>query len=599
MRSIVVSVLAAVTLLPMSAVGQFVPMDLRPLPATEWTWETARHLLLRAGFGGTKAEIDALHARGLDGAVDWLVDDGDRPTPELVALEPVGPDLRRTAIDAETEQERRAARQKITAHNVRDIARLQESWMTLMASSPRPLEEKMTLFWHGHFTSEFRDVRNAYHMEMQNRCLRRHATGNFRDFLRAIARDPAMLEYLDNNRNRRQRPNENFARELLELFTMGLGNYSESDIKNAARAFTGWTFRDDAFVFIDSRHDFGAKTFLGQDGRFDGDDILDIVLEQPVTAKFIVEKLFRYFVNDAPSDLALSALAREFRRRHRTPLGDRDYEIAPVLATLFRSRVFYADVSRGNRIKSPVEHAVTAIRQLELPAEKVARLGVRMANKMGQTLFQPPNVKGWKQGAAWVSTSTLFHRYNFAGLVTRDLTLAQFMETPKRRGARNNRAGNDMPASRPSSRSSQPGRPAKAPASRPSSQGQEPTSKAPKSKPTKPKSPAAKARDRRRRQADNRRRREAKQLLDVKFPFPAAHLVRRLGLRAPDDIVDHFTATCLTVPLDKASREVLVNHLRHGANGRGAAFDVDSKDATRRIRGMLHLLFATPHYQLS
>jgi len=271
-----------------------------------------------------------------------------------------------------------------------------------MAMSPRPLEEKMVLFWHGHFTSSQRAVRSSYLMYLQNRTFRDNAFGNFRELTRKIARDPAMLRYLNNNQNNRGKPNENFARELMELFTLGVGNYTEKDIKEAARAFTGWKARNGQFFFQPRQHDGETKTFLGKTGNFDGDDIVDILFEQPEASRFIVRKLFTFFVHDDPSKNVIESLAATLR--------ESDFNISPVLSQLFRSQEFYSEPARGSRIKSPVELVIGSFRLLGLdPGDTPA--SAFLAARLGQNIFQPPNVKGWDGGRDWISTSTIAERY--------------------------------------------------------------------------------------------------------------------------------------------------------------------------------------------
>jgi hypothetical protein len=274
-----------------------------------------------------------------------------------------------------------------------------------MVLTARPLEEKMTLFWHGHFATSQMKVKDVRHMFLQNKTLRTHALGNFKELTRAIARDPAMLAYLDGARSNRRAPNENFARELLELFTLGLGNYSEKDIKEAARAFTGWTFQGDQFVVNRRAHDPEVKTFLGRTGRFDGDDIIDIVFDQPAASRFIARKLFVFFAHDDPPAAAVEAMGAALREAR--------FEVRPALELLFRSAEFYGPRARGTGIKSPIELVVGTCRLLRLdPGASPA--GAAIAGRMGQDLFRPPSVKGWDGGKSWISTSTLFDRYNFS-----------------------------------------------------------------------------------------------------------------------------------------------------------------------------------------
>ncbi|MEM6770818.1 MAG: DUF1800 domain-containing protein, partial [Bacteroidota bacterium] len=284
------------------------------------------------------------------------------------------------------------------------VAKVNLDWITRMASAEsNPLLEKMTLFWHGHFAC----TSNAGILAIrQLNTLQKHALGNFRDLLKAIARDPAMIRFLNNQQNRKNAPNENFARELMELFTLGRGQYSEQDVKEAARAFTGWssTLRGD-FVFRRFQHDFGTKTFLGKQGDFDGDDVIDIILEQPAVSTFICRKIYAFFVNTEVDTTHVNRLAKTFRTT--------DYDISAVMQQLFSADWFYAASNVGTRIKSPVELVVGLARQLQasnLPQQGL--IGIQRA--LGQQLFRPPNVAGWPAGRSWIDNSTLVTRLNLA-----------------------------------------------------------------------------------------------------------------------------------------------------------------------------------------
>ena len=296
-----------------------------------------------------------------------------------------------------------------------DRAQLREVrhwWLERMATTARPLEEKMTLFWHGHFATGYRAIEDSWHLAVQNQLFRAHALGSFKDLTHRIIRDPAMLRYLDNHRNVARRPNENLARELMELFTLGEGNgYSEADIKEAARALTGYHFDDDAFVFRDRLHDHGMKRILGRSGRFDGDDLVDLLFAQPTAAEFLVLKLYRFFVHDLPGgEIApprrrfLAALAGEFRRS--------GFDVGSVLATLFRSAHFHHPSNVTARIKSPVELAIGTVRTLGTPLRSLRAADDALA-AMGQDLLEPPSVRGWPGGRTWINTSTLFVRQSY------------------------------------------------------------------------------------------------------------------------------------------------------------------------------------------
>ncbi len=279
-------------------------------------------------------------------------------------------------------------------------------WANRMLRTGHPLQEKMALFWHGHFATSETKTRDYRKMLRQLELFQRHGTGSFRELLIAVSQDPAMLSFLDAGINVKGAPNENFAREIMELFTMGVGNYSESDIREAARAFTGWNYVDLEFVLNADEHDDGSKTLLGRTGRFDGVDVIEIILDQPVTAEFIAGKIYRFFVRDE--------LSPSFQARLGTLLRDEDYELEPLLRALFLSRDFHSSDSMAAQIKSPVQLVVSTYRKLglrEIP-------GVPDFNEataaLGQQLFRPPTVAGWPSGRAWITPGLLTARGNFA-----------------------------------------------------------------------------------------------------------------------------------------------------------------------------------------
>ena len=288
--------------------------------------------------------------------------------------------------------------------NVLETRRLALWWADRMVATPRPLEEKMTLFWHGHFATSESKVRDYRMLLAQNRMLRQRATGNFRDILLGIMRDPAMLVYLDNGKNVREHPNENFGRELLELFTMGVGNYSEKDIREASRAFTGWTNDVLAFRFDEARHDAGQKEFLGQQGRLGGEDVVDIILSQDVTSEFIAAKLYRFFVREDPSDTVQAELGAILR--------EAGYALKPLLRAIFLSRDFYSPPSTGTQIKSPVHLFVSTYRKLGLRRAPTVPDFNLLTGRLGQSLFYPPNVAGWQGGRTWITPASLLDRGN-------------------------------------------------------------------------------------------------------------------------------------------------------------------------------------------
>ncbi len=309
------------------------------------------------------------------------------------------------------EKARQMARQEILKGvrqtQAADIVDLGAWWLERMRQASDPLEEKLTLFWHGHFATSIQKVRDAYLMWRQNQTFREHARGNFGVLVKAISRDPAMIDWLDLQQSKAAHPNENFAREVMELFTLGEGHYTEKDVTEGARAFTGYRInpKDESFLFQYSQHDSTPKQFLGQTVS-DGDQVIDAILQQPACAVFITKKLWTFFADENPSTPLLSSLAG-------TLLAG-NYELRPVLRRMFASQEFYSPQVIGSQIKSPIQWLVQSTRTLDIDLPpKLPLMG--SLRQLGQTPFAPPSVKGWDGGKAWISTSTLLLRYNLAG----------------------------------------------------------------------------------------------------------------------------------------------------------------------------------------
>jgi hypothetical protein len=354
----------------------------QPDKVEPWNLKWAGHLYRRAAFGASRAMLQKAVADGYAATIDRLIkgrEDGQDLYPFLLS-----PGAKAT----------------------RDYE-LRGWWLYVMLHSPQPLLEKMTLFWHNHFATSIAKVSVVRRMYNQNLLLRQHALGNFQPFLLAISRDAAMLAYLDSDSNIKGKPNENYARELMELFSLGVGHYTEKDIREAARAFTGWHTEGDAFAFNSQFHDDGTKTVLGQTGSWDGGDIVRVVLEQKAAADFLVRKLYRYFISEMvePPPALLEPLADEFRKS--------GYDIGRLVATLLRSRHFYSAHAYRQRIKGPVEFVLGAANEVNcgrvMPRALIARI-----EAMGQNLFAPPNVKGWEGGKNWLNSATVLARHNFA-----------------------------------------------------------------------------------------------------------------------------------------------------------------------------------------
>ncbi len=407
--------------------------DLAPITAADWDYDSAEHLLDRAGFSGTPEEIQKLAAMTPEQAVRSLVYYDRVPTDHLPPFEHSGfwddtlthfPPSRPAATElAMKNGESMGIRVKPEGVNRHmqpisdrffywlratqlETRRVSYWWAERMLDTDRPLEEKMALFWHGHFATAENKVRDYRKMLGQIELFQRQATGNFGELAIAVAQDPAMLYYLDAGVNVKGAANENFAREVMELFTMGVGNYTEQDVREGARAFTGWNFENLDFVVNTVHHDDGPKTFLGRTGNFDGVDVLNIILEQPVTAEYIGSKLYRFFVRDDVSPELATKLGAVLR--------DNDYEIRPLLSTIFLSRDFYSEASHGSHIKGPVEHVVTMLKQLGAADVPGVPDFNRTTIALGQHLLNPPSVAGWAQGKSWITPALLQERGNVA-----------------------------------------------------------------------------------------------------------------------------------------------------------------------------------------
>lgn len=404
--------------------------ELNPIGPGEWNRRTAAHLLSRAGFGGTPEDVSRLAAMTPADAVRSFVhaapDAGLPPFDHSgihdPSLEPF-PESRPAATDrAKQTGASMGVRVKPAGNRpIQPVAnrffywlraslletnRVSYWWANRMVASKAPLREKMALFWHGHFAVNEDKVRDYRKLLIQLELFQTKGLGNFRDLTVAVAQDPAMLCFLDARKNVKGAPNENFAREIMELFTMGVGHYSEKDVREAARAFTGWNYEDVRFVANDAEHDHGQKTFLGKTGDLDGVQVIDIIMQQPATAEFVAGKLYRFFVRD-DLDPKLQKQLGDVLRRNR-------YEIAPFLETVFLSRDFYSDASMGAVIQSPVVLAVSTYRKLGQTRVPGVPDFNRSTQALGQRLLAPPTVAGWAQGRAWITPGLLLERGNFA-----------------------------------------------------------------------------------------------------------------------------------------------------------------------------------------
>ncbi len=376
-----------------SQLGAWAPYE--PTASDPWDLRKVAHLHRRAGFGATWGALQRDLRDGPAGSIDRLF----RP-PEPTEEEQQILDLLRQGV-----------------LDTKDAERLKAWWLYRIVYGADPLREKLTLFWHGHFATSNHKVLSVPLMLRQNELFRRHALGDFAELLRGVCSDPAMLVWLDGGNSPKEKPNENFGREFQELFTLGLGHYTEKDVREAARAFTGWA--DGHAYSFPPRHDFhfdeahfddGEKTFLKQTGHWGAADIVRITLEQPACALFLCRKLYRYFVgeNAPPSADLLAPLVRELRSHN--------YSVRHVVEIILRSRHFFSAAAYRQRIRGPVEFSAGLVRVLEVPRGNVNLLALAAAcERQGQDLFYPPNVKGWDGGRTWLTSTTLLERGNWVG----------------------------------------------------------------------------------------------------------------------------------------------------------------------------------------
>ncbi len=383
------------------SVEQQQPAEYRPAGALDittalleyrgpWNARLAAHLLRRAGFGGSPQEIATATSAGMLPTVHNLIHFGADSLPQT----PPGDISYDNGPLADLTQRRNA------------VLLTELWWLNRCLLTANPLQERMVYFWSNHFTSGIgqKGITPAM-MVAQFALFRRYALGNFAQLTHEVSRDPAMLHYLDGIANRAQHPNENYARELMELFTLGIGNYTEEDVRQSARAFTGNTVDrvTGQYMFNPRLHDDGVKTFLGHTGNFNGDDIVDIIMDQPATGVFMARKLLRAFVYDDPEPELVDALATTFRAS--------GYDVARTVGTILRSNVFYSERAYRALVKSPLEIVIGAMKTLGANEVGARTLGGLVA--MGQMPMQPPNVAGWPGGRLWLNTGTYLARLNF------------------------------------------------------------------------------------------------------------------------------------------------------------------------------------------
>jgi len=406
--------------------------DLSPITAADWNYDRAAHLLAHAGFGGTPDEIQKLTDAGFERAVRSLVYYDNIPNPNMKPFVESGlwdptltyfPDSRPAATDKAIKDGYSIGMENKPGGNrpiqptsdrffywlratVLETRRVGYWWANRMLTTTHPVEEKMALLWHGHFANHENKIRDYRKMLQEIDLFEKNATGNFGNLLIGAAQAPGMLYFLDAQFNVKGAANENFGREVMELFTMGVGNYTEKDVREAARAFTGWGFDNLNFVVDPAKHDDGPKTFLGKTGNFDGVDVLKIILEQPATANYIAGKVYRHLVRDD--------LSADLQAKLGAVLRDNKYELRPLLAAIFQSKDFYSAATYGSHIKSPVEQMVAMMKHLEVDSIPGVPDFNQSTIAMGQHLLNPPSVAGWAGGKAWVTPGLIIARGNIA-----------------------------------------------------------------------------------------------------------------------------------------------------------------------------------------
>ncbi|NMH88864.1 DUF1800 domain-containing protein [Flavivirga algicola] len=369
-----------------------------------------QHLYWRIGFGISPPELKKLSKQSKKVIVDNLLNDSKKVTPLKLDTSELD-DLLSGSYEKTKENIRKVrtmSRQKTKELNV--------AWVERLTNPKELLREKMTLFWANHFVCK--DNNYVYSQQFHN-TLRTHALGNFRDFVIAISKEAAMTKYLNTKQNRKRKPNENFARELMELFTLGVGNYTENDIKESARAFTGYSHNlQGRFVFRKRQHDEGIKTFFGQSGNFNGDDIINIILKNRQCARFICEKIYRYFVNDIIDKNHVNDMTDVFYA---------DYDIANIIRYMMFSSWFYDEKNMGNKIKSPIEFLVGIKNVVPVNFKKQKQL-LYIQKLLGQTLLNPPNVAGWKGGRNWIDSNTIIMRLKLPSLILNNAYISKVKE---------------------------------------------------------------------------------------------------------------------------------------------------------------------------
>jgi uncharacterized protein (DUF1800 family) len=488
-----------------------------------WGRKWAAHLYRRAGFGANQAELDEADQKGHKVTLERILN-GD---PKAAVLEDF---LRKEGLKI-------AKRYNPQPFQRNEPSELRAWWLYCMLNSGHPLREKMTLFWHNHFVSSIAKVQRGTPMINQNLLLRKHALGKFGPFLLEIGKDVAMLVYLDGNSNIKGRPNENYAREVMELFSLGVGNYTEHDIREAARAFTGWHTNGDEFEYNAKFHDDGEKTVFGESGNFNGDDVVKLILKKDACALYLTRKLYRYFISEVgtPPNALLEPLADQLRKS--------DYDVGALVRTMLSSRHFFSEYAYHQKIKSPVEYVLGAARAV-VDGSIGQQLLVPKIEAMGQMLFAPPNVKGWPGGEAWLNTSTILARQNFAQALAMGML---WRGRPPRQASIFEPEVDEIELAQPDAPPGAPGKPGEPPP-----------------KPEEPPPPAA---------------------------VDPARVVRDQKVTKPEDVVRVLVDLYLPGGVGDKARARLVAFVDKG-KPEGKALD-------RRVRETVHALMSMPEYQLA
>ena len=558
---------------------------LSPIKRADWDAAKARHLLNRAGFGVPSKLVEDLVGMGPEAAVAHLVE-YDHLHQRLTEPKTVPFLARRTIARDNPEASEEEIQELYTEYRRSErmaLEGMKSWWLQRMHKTHRPLEEKMALFWHGHFAISSQKVQSSTHTYEYNALLRDYATGNFKMLTTKVGQLPAMLQYLDNRQSTKTHPNENWARELMELFVLGQGQYTEDDIKASARAFTGWTTSGNGFEYNLQRHDYSDKTFMGRTGPFDGWDIINIIFEQPAASTFISTKLWNFFAYENPEAGVVKGLSETLR--------DNDFELRPMLTQLFLSKAFYSDKAMGTQIKSPAQFMVRLAEDLGYQQPPYSQMA-RSMRELGQDLFYPPNVKGWDGNRAWINANSLLIRYNTPPV----LANAARTRTQRQMAMRSEQmAGGETMMSEGSAPKDYAGvktgdylkEERKAMMTR----VREAISELPKRE--------QQAMRKRVQSGDMVQRRKALRELGVRPPAWEAHdpalLFESLKFSTPNECLDALEASLLLVPLKKEQRDALMEAL--GVTDPDTTITPEAVPYETRI-ALLRLLTSTAEYQL-